>query len=84
MTNAPGVLLRTTALAGSMCGFGLSLPAHAQSMTDLGTLGSPFSVALGVSADGSVIVGYSSTTDFAPPLAFKCLSSELLNDIRYL
>ena len=56
MKNSLGVLLRTTALAGSICGFGFSLPANAQSMTDLGTL-------LGGS---------------------KCLSSELLNDIRYL
>jgi hypothetical protein len=47
MKYSLGVLLRTTALAGSMCGFGLSLPANAQSMMDLGTLGGTSSTALG-------------------------------------
>jgi len=36
--------------------------SQAQSMTDLGTLGGTYSLAQGVSADGSVIVGQSSTS----------------------
>ena len=62
MKNSLGVLLRTTALAGSICGFGFSLPANAQSMTDLGTRGGLHSPAYGVSADGSVSVGKSDIT----------------------
>ena len=71
MKHSLAVLLRTTALAGSIGGFGLSLPAQAQSPpTDLGTLNFD-TYANAISADGSVIVGDGKNPSTGGTEAFK-------------
>ena len=50
---------------------------HAQTMTDLGTIGGTFSQTTAVSADGSVIVGYSTITGDGSYHAFKYTGSAM-------
>jgi len=53
--------LRLTLLLSVVCSLALGSAVHAASFTGLGTLGGSYSMAFGVSADGSVVVGRSTT-----------------------
>ena len=70
------VSLRTTALVGSMCFFGLSQAEQAKQsvpVTYLGALCGSSSKANAVSADGSVIVGWGDVAGVAARDAIRCV-----------
>jgi probable HAF family extracellular repeat protein len=63
--------LKKALFISGLIGFLYGTNLHAQSMSDLGTLGGGNSFASGVSADGSAIVGYSYLTGNSAIHAFK-------------
>ena len=70
------VSLRTTALVGSICFFGLSQAEQAKQsipVTYLGALSGSSSKANAVSADGSVIVGWGDVAGVAARDAIMCV-----------
>jgi hypothetical protein len=70
------VLLRTTAVVGSMCFFCLSQAEQAKQslpVTYLGALSGSSSKANAVSADGSVIVGWGDVAGVAARDAIRCV-----------